>query len=151
MAFSYRHAAGFGKRIEHWVVGKMLKEGLDVYLPLVDDDGIDAVVRRKDGTFVEIQIKARSSSVTAGDAALFAAISHEKRINYFFIFYAERLDKTWILTSEEFIRESYQNKKGKNKGRRSIWFNGRKKGEEYAYPRFDKYLVTNFDKLKSPQ
>jgi len=44
MASPYRHTAGFGERIEYWIIGRMLKEGLDVYVPLVDDDAIDAVV-----------------------------------------------------------------------------------------------------------
>ena len=64
----------------------MLKEGLDVYIPLVDDDAIDAVVRRKDGSFVTAQIKARSKDVIEGNAALFAAMTHEARENYWFIF-----------------------------------------------------------------
>ena len=40
---TFRHSAGFGKRIEYWIIGQMLKEGIDVYVPLVDDDAIDAV------------------------------------------------------------------------------------------------------------
>jgi hypothetical protein len=28
---SFRHSAAFGKRIEYYVIGLMLKEGLDVY------------------------------------------------------------------------------------------------------------------------
>ena len=32
---TFRHSAGFGKRIEFWIIGRMLKEGLDVYVPLV--------------------------------------------------------------------------------------------------------------------
>ena len=58
MAKSFRHSAGFGKRIEYWIIGLMLKEGIDVYIPLVDDDAIDAVVRRADGSFITVQIKA---------------------------------------------------------------------------------------------
>jgi hypothetical protein len=46
----FRHAAGFGKRIEYWVIGKMLKEGMDVYVPLVDDHAVDAIVKRSNGT-----------------------------------------------------------------------------------------------------
>ena len=34
---TFRNSAAFGKRIEHWIVGRILKEGLDVYIPLVDD------------------------------------------------------------------------------------------------------------------
>lgn len=77
MGVSFRHSAGFGKRMEYNLVGKMLMEGLDVYLPLVDDHGVDCVIKKEDGTFIEIQIKARSNEVTFGDAGLFAAITHE--------------------------------------------------------------------------
>lgn len=123
----FRHRAGFGKRMEYYVLGLMLKEGLDIYVPLVDDFGIDAVLRKSDGTFIELQIKARSEDVLFGDAALFAAITHEVRQNYFFVFYSSRLDKHWILSSEEFCLESNLNKTGKNAGKRSIWFNGSSK------------------------
>ena len=66
--------------MEYNLVGKMLMEGLDVYLPLVDDHGADRVIKKEDGTFIEIQIKARSNEVTFGDAGLFEAITHDRRI-----------------------------------------------------------------------
>ncbi len=131
----------------------MLKEGLDVYIPLVDDNAIDAVVRRPDGSFVEVQIKARSKDVVEGDAALFAAIPHELRENYWFVFYSERLETMWILSSEEFITESYQNKTGKNVGKRILCFNGKKKNkttgkiEEPIKPQFQKYVCNDFKRL----
>ena len=150
MVKTFRHSAGFGKRIEYWVIGNMLKEGLDVYVPLVDDDAIDAVVIKSDGSFLTVQIKARSKDVVFGDAALFAAIPHELRENYWFVFYSERMNKMWIMTSEEFISESTQNKTGKNKGKRSIWFNGKntKEQTEHCKPQFEKYLETNYNRLK---
>lgn len=154
MSIPFRNAAAFGKRIEYWIIGLMLKEGLDVYVPLVDDFGVDAIIRKNDGTIFEVQIKARSNNVIVGHAALFAALTHEKRKNYYFIFYSERMDKMWIMTSKDFIKESVQNKTGKNKGKRSIWFNGAKANKEtkkkYEYPRsqFDKYMVDNFDTFK---
>ncbi|MFP3984244.1 MAG: hypothetical protein ACLFV2_11225 [Desulfurivibrionaceae bacterium] len=153
MSTSFRHTAGFGKRIEYWVVGLMLKEGIDVYVPLVDDIGVDAVVRREDGSFVEVQIKARSRDVKMGDGALFAALTHELRSNYWFVFYSERLDRFWIMSSQEFIDESVQNKSGKNQGKRSIWFNGKRKdkvtGEytEHCHERFKKYIASDFSRL----
>ena len=149
----FRHSAGFGKRIEFWIIGQMLKEGLDVYIPLVDDNAIDAVVRRKDGTFAEVQIKARSKDVVEGDAALFAAIPHERRSNYWFVFYSERLHTMWIMSSTEFVAEAVQNKHGKNAGLRSIWFNGRRRNketgtvEEHVYPRFQQYVATDFRRI----
>jgi CTP:phosphocholine cytidylyltransferase-like protein len=134
----------------------MLKEGLDVYVPLVDDFGIDAVIRKHDDQFIEVQIKARSTTVIDGDAALFAAIYHPKvRENYYFIFYSERLDSTWIMSSEEFVNEAVQNKTGKNVGKRSIWFNGKKRHKstgklvEHPYPRFEKYRVEDFSRFRN--
>lgn len=133
----------------------MLKEGLDVYIPLVDDNAIDAVIRRPNGQFVEVQIKARSEECAPGDGALFAAIPHELRHNYWFVFYSERMGKMWIMTSEEFIREAVQNKTGKNAGKRTIWFNGKRRNkttgifDEHVYPRFEKYVATSFDRILS--
>ena len=153
MGRPFRSSAGFGRRMEYWVAGLMIKEGLDVYMPLVDDNGIDMVVRREDGTFVEVQVKARSENVVIGDAALFAGIAHEERDNYYFVFYSERLDKFWIMTSEEFVEESVRNKTGKNKGKRSIWFNGKRRNkktgeyEEHCKPRFEKYVAEDFSRL----
>ena len=149
MSISFRNLAAFGKRIEFYVVGLMLKEGLDVYLPLVDDDAIDAVVKRPDGRFVEVQIKARSKDIKFGNAALFAALTHEPRKNYWFVFYSERMETTWIMSSNEFIQESNQNKKGRNVGKRTIWFNGKKtKAQtEHVKPQFQKYIAQSFRRI----
>ena len=149
MNLSFRNTASFGKRIEYFIIGKMLKEGLDVFMPLVDDDAIDAIIKKPDGSFVEVQIKARSKKVIFGDAALYAALKHDYRPNYWFVFYSERMDKIWILSSKEFIKESTQNKSGKNVGLRSIWFNGRntKEQKEHVKPQFKKYVVDDFQRL----
>ena len=111
-------------------------------------------MKRSDGTVAQIQIKARSRDVIEGDAALFAAIPHpEEREDYWFVFYSERMDALWIMTSTEFRKESVQNKTDKNKGLRGIWFNGtRKMGtsglrQEYIKPRFEKYLATDFRRI----
>ena len=128
----------------------MLMEGLDVYLPLVDDHGVDCVIKKEDGTFIEVQIKARSSEVNNGDAALFAAITHDFTPNFYFVFYSERLDLMWIMSSEEFLQECVTNKNGKNAGKRSIWFNGNHtdsttgKKREYCKKQFEKYICKDF-------
>jgi hypothetical protein len=63
-----------------------------------------------------------------------------------FVFYSERLDLIWIMTSEKFIEKAVSNKTGKNIGKRSIWFNGNRKDKttgilkEYCKPQFEKYL-----------
>ena len=153
MGISFRHSAGFGKRMEYNLVGKMLMEGLDVYLPLVDDHGVDCVIKKEDGTFIEVQIKARSSEVTDGDAALFSAITHDLTENFYFVFYSERLEMMWILSSEEILAECVTNKTGKNAGKRSIWFNGNRKDKktgikkEYCKKQFEKYIATDFSRF----
>lgn len=155
MSIAFRHSAGFGKRIEYWIVGLMLKRGLDVYLPLVDDDAIDAVIKTPDGNFVEVQIKARSKTVKFGSSGLFAALTHELRENYWFVFYSERLDTIWVMSSQEFLDESVQNKNGANVGKRAIWFNGTRKNkvggerEEYVKDRYLKYVCRDFSRLYS--
>jgi hypothetical protein len=139
--------------MEYNLIGKMLMEGLDCYVPLVDDHGVDLVIKKENGVFIEVQIKARSNSVTDGDAALFAAITHDFRENFYFVFYSERLNTIWILSSKEFLKECTTNKNGKNAGKHSIWFNGNKKNpvtgnkEEYCYERFNKYICKDFSRF----
>jgi hypothetical protein len=52
--------------MEYWIIGRMLKEGLDVYVPLVDDHAVDAIIKRADGSTALVQIKARSKDVIDG-------------------------------------------------------------------------------------
>lgn len=151
---TFRNSAAFGKRMEYWIIGNMLKEGLDVYVPLVDDHAVDAIIKRTDGSTALIQIKARSKTVVTGDAALFSAIPHEEtRQNYWFVFYSERMDQTWIMTSEEFRTHAVRNRSGKNEGLYSIWFNGKKKNkqtgevEEHCKPQWLPFLATDFKRI----
>ncbi|MGE0357195.1 MAG: hypothetical protein AB7P08_09795 [Burkholderiales bacterium] len=53
----FRNSAAFGKRIEYWIIGRMLKEGIDVYVPLVDDHAVDTIIKRHDGSAALVQIK----------------------------------------------------------------------------------------------
>lgn len=57
MGISFRHSAGFGKRMEYNLVGKMLMEGLDVYLPLVDDHGVDCVIKKEDEPLLRFRLR----------------------------------------------------------------------------------------------
>ena len=142
MSKSFRDSASFGKRMEYKLIGDMLMEGLDCYVPLVDDHGVDCVIKKDDGTFIEVQIKARGSNIAEGDAALFSAIVHEFTPNYYFVFYSERMNMMWIMSSKEFLEFSTKNKSGKNIGKRGIWLNGCKTDKatktkvEYCLPRF---------------
>ena len=151
MSSSFRNSAAFGKRMEYYLIGLMLKDGLDVYIPMVDDDAIDAVVKKTSGEYVEIQIKARSNTVKFGSSGLFAALTHEYRPNYWFVFYSQPMDTMWIMSSKEFIEESRQNQNGTNAGKRTIKLNGKnsKLQKEHVLPQYMKYVATNFDRIKN--
>ena len=124
---NHKKLTGFGKQMEYKIISLMLKEGLDVYTPLVDDDSVDLIIKKSNGTFIEIQIKARSKTVAMGKAASFPHISHKKRKNYFFVFYSERFNTFWIMSSEEFLKHSSLNRIGGHIGRRNISFAGKRK------------------------
>lgn len=55
-----------GKFGELWVFAKLLDLGVNVYTPLVDEEGIDAIVCSKSRKLVPIQIKSTRASDQAG-------------------------------------------------------------------------------------
>ncbi len=46
-----------GKLGELYVLGKLIEKGAMPFLPVADISGVDAVIQKKDGTYVEIQVK----------------------------------------------------------------------------------------------
>ena len=115
---SFRDSASFGKRQEYVVVAELLKRGFDIYMTLVDDQGIDCVMRIDENTYIDIQIKARSK--TAKQWNFFAAMTIQPRDNYYFIFYLETNDTFWVLPSEDVVNLAITNKNGKHSGKHSI-------------------------------
>ncbi len=115
---SYRDSASFGKRQEYVVVAELLKRGFDVYMTLVDDKGIDCIIRLDERTYIDIQIKARSK--TAKQWNFFAAMTIEPKQNYYFIFYMEKNDSFWVMPSIDVVNYAITNKNGKNSGKHSL-------------------------------
>ncbi len=140
--------------MEYWIISLMLKEGLEVYIPFIDNDSIDLIIKKTNGAFIEIQIKANSKAVAIGNAADFAIRSHKKRKNYFFVFYSERLNTFWIMSSEEFLKHSSLNRTGNYIGRRGITFNRKckdKKTGKFTEPfreHFKKFIAKDFSRFK---
>ncbi len=54
-----------GERAEFLVLGELIRRGADLYLPTVDT-GIDAILRLKNGTCLEIQVKSTEAREQAG-------------------------------------------------------------------------------------
>ncbi len=115
---SYRDSASFGKRQEYVVIAELLRRGFDVYMTLVDDQGIDCIIRLDNNCYVDIQIKARSTKAKQWN--LFAAMSISPYDNYFFIFYIEANDTLWVIPSKDVVQLASMNKTGKNAGKFSL-------------------------------
>ena len=141
---TFRTSASFGK---HTVIARLLQEGLDVYMNLVDNQGIDCVVRKGVKTHCDVRIRAKSRDCLPIDAARFSPMAIKPRPNYYFIFYSEQTDKTWILSSEKLINLTSKNKKGKHIGKYGMSFTGTKEGRAYPLERYKKYEDA-FDLLK---
>ena len=45
-----------GKRAEFLVFSELIKRNADIYIPIIDV-GVDALVRQRDGTHLELQVK----------------------------------------------------------------------------------------------
>lgn len=68
----------------------------DVFQPIVDDNGIDYVIRTASGKYIEIQIKART------EKHIFTVTKDFKaQPNYWFIFYCGDEKDRYILSSKE--------------------------------------------------
>ena len=156
MGHSFFELASFGKRMEFVLIADMLKECLDIYRPMVDDKGIDCVLRRGDGSYAEIQIKARSSGIGPENAARFAGIVCEPRRNYWFVFHSAKIGATgimWIMNSLELVNLASRNSSGKNKGKYTINFSTVRKGQDgvpraYPRPKLEKYIATDFSRIR---
>ncbi len=114
----YKDTASFGRRQEYSVIAELLKRGFDVYMTLVDDKGIDCIIRLNDRRYLDIQIKARSKNAKQWN--FFAAMSFEVRNNFYFIFYTEKNDNFWVIPSEDVKKLGQENKSGKNAGKISL-------------------------------
>lgn len=139
----------FGKATELRIIARMLDEGLDVYLPVSDDHGVDCVVRAKNGVHFEIQIKAFSKNVKPDETATFANIVHDGiHKNYFFVFFSGALDTMWILSSKEFLAHCTTNKAGKNKGKRNIRLSSVKNGTPIVRRETARFVCKDFSRFR---
>lgn len=135
----YRESASFGKRQEFSVIAELLKHGFDVYNTLVDDRGIDCIIRLTESRYLDIQIKASSKKAT--QPYNFGGVAAILRENFFFIFYIEVVDKFWVIPSLDFRRLfGVTKKEGKHKGKFNVVI---PKSNSKKYGLFRKYEGEN--------
>ncbi len=135
----YRDTASFGKRQEYSVIAELLKRGFDVYMTLVDDQGIDCVLRVDDKKYLDVQIKAKSKEAKQWN--FFAAMSFDVRDNFYFIFYTEKNNNLWVIPSKDVKELGIENKSGKNVGKISLTLPKIESGDKAS--KFEKYKNEN--------
>lgn len=146
---SYRSTKSFGERYEYIAISELLKRGHDVYKTLVDDQGIDCIIRKSNNSkpcYVDLQIKARSKNIK--NPTLFAGMKiEEPRENYVFLFFSEKEGTFWIIPSKDLVNVASRNEKGKNKGKYSINLSNEKfkdyEGED-GFKKLDEVFETLF-------
>ena len=109
--------------MEHGLISELLKRGLDVYLPVVDTQGIDILVRSRSGKTAEVQVKSR---VHIGKPGRYFAVGEVKgsQAGSFFVclhMITDDLkpDRYWIIPWDDYSRIAQFNK-GTNKYRLTI-------------------------------
>ncbi len=142
---AYRHSASFGKRQEYVAIAELLKRGYDVYMTLVDDQGIDCVVRQGPKKYFDVQIKARSKDCNPKNAAHFPQLDIPKPSrNYIFIFYSEAINKFWVIPSTTMVAPGFCNqiKSGPSKGKYRIILTNYSQSKKLvsARPKYAKYI-----------
>jgi len=135
----YRDTASFGKRQEYSVVAELLKRNFDVYMTLVDDQGIDCVVRLNHEKHLDVQIKARSKQAQQWN--FLATLDFQIRDNSYLIFYTEQNNCFWVVPSKDVAKLGITNKSGKNLGKTSLALPKSDKGPKSA--KFEKYKNEN--------
>lgn len=107
----FRHSASFGKRQEFGAIAELLRRGYDVYVTLVDDQGIDCIVRQGPRHYFDVQVKARSADVTERNAGFFPQLKiPNPRRSYVFVFYAEGIGDRgtyWVIPSTHLVRRGF--------------------------------------------
>jgi hypothetical protein len=102
----HRDNSSYGKRQEFQAIAKLLELNFDVYSTLVDDIGIDCIIRINSKRYLDIQIKARSiERCILKNRGFFPQLQiNPARDNYFFILYSEHTNSYWVIPSLEIER-----------------------------------------------
>ena len=99
-----------GKRGEYRVVGKLMESGFTVYVPILDIEGIDCIIKNDTGRLIEIQIKTRNKKDS--NNRQFKLRSLKPHQDLFICCYFIDTDELWAIPSIQFDKIAYRNKYG---------------------------------------
>jgi hypothetical protein len=100
------HNAKKGKAIEHYIISELLKSNFDVYVPVVDLEGVDMIVRG-DKSYVEIQVKSRNIKSPEDE---FFIKDFSVSTNFFIVCHNLNTNDFWVMPSCIFNRHCSQKK-----------------------------------------
>jgi hypothetical protein len=144
----FRSTASFGKRQEFGAIAELLRRGCDVYTRLVDDQGIDCIVRQGPDVFFDVQIKARSKESKAGKAGHFPLLNcSSARKNYVFIFFSGGVGQRgryWVVPSLKIVQPGFATvlKSGQNRAKYRLILNR---------PKYADYTLTRSRRRSAPR
>ena len=101
-----------GKLGELYVFAKLIENGAMPFLPIADIRGVDAVVRKKDGTYVEIQIKSTWPPEQAGYFNVRNLVERDSLFIVGLIMDTKLPPEAWILPSKEFVKHGTLREQG---------------------------------------
>ena len=123
-----------GKIGELYVFAELLQRGATVFSPVVDIKGIDAVVRKKDGSFLAVQVKTHSTEYMAGWFDVYDLGDHDR--NTFVVVGINMRQyppsEVWIVPADVFIEYGTKSKlaDGSNLYRLDLDARSRKHGNQ---------------------
>ena len=96
-----------GKGAELLVFSELIKRGADLFIPVIDK-GIDAVIRKSNGTYLEIQIKSTQEDDQSGYFNVYDIENHNEET--FYIICVDMNEKKivegkpniWVLSAKDF-------------------------------------------------
>ena len=99
-----------GKLGELYVFMKLIEGGAMPFLPIADIRGVDAVVPKNDGTYVEIQVKTTWPPEQAGYFNVTNLTPRENLFIVCLIMGMEEIPEAWILPSTIFVNHATKRK-----------------------------------------
>ncbi|MCK4417768.1 MAG: hypothetical protein KAV99_06335 [Candidatus Latescibacteria bacterium] len=131
-----------GKSAEYFVFSELIERGADVYLPAVDI-GTDAIVRRKDGSYLEIQVKATETPIMAGCFNVYN-LDYDARKSFFIVGVdlSQQPPEAWIFPSLIFMKHAtvWKSKQGSKRYTLILDYKDRKHGNKLRRNILQKYL-----------
>lgn len=88
-----------GKAIEHLMIYKLLKKELNVFVPVIDIDSIDMVIKNEKENYIEIQVKSRTINNGEED---FKVKEFKPKDNLFFICHNFKTNDFYVVSSSFF-------------------------------------------------